>query len=187
VIDNFAMLLRPEDETTTISLADRARDVAEVCVALHDLAAEHDLAVVIVNEVSDVFAQSDTAPISERFDGPLYRDVAQWFSTASNVAGEDTREPALGLAFANQVNCRVMFTKTGRRRMSESAGPDPKRRRLLDVNTQPTASQIEDDILLRHMSVIFSCVAVPSSVDYVITKAGVASCGEPTRQVQVTI
>jgi hypothetical protein len=187
VIDNFTMLLRGDEQvTTTVSLSDRAREISEICQALHELASEHDIAVVIINEVSDVFVASDrpdyrsSSDGADMPDGPRYRDVSPWFSTAANIPGEDTRETALGLAFANQVNVRILFTRTGRRRVLDTTQVDAKRPCPSEPAQLQTLSHEAHPILIRHMSVIFSSVTSPSSIDYIITQAGVSSCGDPT-------
>ncbi|KAH7107463.1 P-loop containing nucleoside triphosphate hydrolase protein [Auriculariales sp. MPI-PUGE-AT-0066] len=187
IIDNFTMLLRADEQATSTSLSDRAREVTDICGLLHNLAAEHNLAVIIVNEVSDVFLYPDgnfSSDSEQPLEGPRYRDVAPWFSTAANVPGENSREPALGLAFANQVNVRVLLTKTGRRRILDESDTASKRPRLSEP-TQHTsaAARVEDAVLIRHMSVIFSSVGIPSSIDYIIHEGGVTSLGEPTTRV----
>lgn len=184
VVDNFTSLFRSDDtdKPTTASLVDRSRDIAELSMLLHRVAAEHNIAVIAINEVVDVLDKDEPfMPPQPGQDHPVYKATAPWFSTASNVPGEDAHMPALGLAWANQVNVRVMFTKTGRRRALASPMFHAKRQRL--PHETGTAlheiRQSDDSIRIRHMSVIFSCLAAPSSVDYVITEEGVSAHGEP--------
>ncbi|KZV80734.1 P-loop containing nucleoside triphosphate hydrolase protein [Exidia glandulosa HHB12029] len=181
ILDDFTSLFRTDktDKATSGSLIDRSRDLAEVSALIHQLAIEHNLAVIVVNEVVNVFEPEAPAPVQSE---PTYRAVSPWFNTAANVPGEDAREPALGLSWANQVNVRVFFSRTGRRRILDVPMSDAKRQKFAqETGRLPHEIQPSDEpVLIRHMSVIFSSVAAPSSVDYVITDEGVSSEGEPS-------
>ena len=163
-----------ESETKATTLWQRAKDLAEISSYLHRLATEHNLAVVVLNEVIDAFDPPMNDPNS---DDLLYRNQAQFFNRADSIPGESTKEAALGLVWANQVNARVMLTRTERMREVDGVEVRPSKRRRLDSGEGQSSAQ-SNLLRIRRLSVIFSNVAPPASLDYIITSQGISTLPE---------
>lgn len=126
----------------------------------------------VLNEVIDVIDR-DEPPGS---DAISYRDQSRLFGRADSITGEDRKEAALGLVWANQVNARIFLTRTGRRRYLNE-NETPKKR--LAVSRTPTSqiaiTPVDDQlVLVRRLSVVFSSIAAPASCDYIITASGIS-------------
>lgn len=168
VIDTLTELFHVDGETRATSLWQRAKDLAEISSCLHSLAHRHNVAVVVLNEVTDAFEP----PVGDtNTDDLLYRNQARFFNRADSIPGENMKEAALGLVWANQVNARIMLTRTERMRELEDTEARPSKRRRLDSNAGPSASQ-SNLTRIRRLTVIFSNVAPPTSLDYIITSQG---------------
>ncbi|WVQ94040.1 hypothetical protein IAU59_001118 [Kwoniella sp. CBS 9459] len=154
VLDSITALFRggtsSNDERPTapssLSLTERSKHLCIVADALKSLAVTYDLAIVVINQVSDVFTRvppllpnSSTPPTSsftqtQAFlgghidqDPPmLYASQARWFSGQSNTLG---KEASLGIVWANAVNVRIMLSRTGRRRLLHQTDLRPSKRR----------------------------------------------------------
>ncbi|KAJ7098148.1 P-loop containing nucleoside triphosphate hydrolase protein [Mycena belliarum] len=176
VVDALAELFHSTDKTTATTLIDRSQNIAEISTLLHTLASRHRIAVLVLNEVSDVFNHGESATSSS--GGLSYHQQARWFGGADTVHGEATKEASLGLVWANQVNVRVMMTRTGRRRYLED-GSHNKRHKADDGNSlediNPAVPTSAGAILIRRMSVVFSSITPPCSVDYIVTAAGISA------------
>ncbi|KAF8201566.1 P-loop containing nucleoside triphosphate hydrolase protein [Pholiota molesta] len=173
VIDALAELFHYNDKTTTSTLVQRSRDLTSISATLHELARVHNLAVLVLNEVIDSFNR----PNHQQSDQPSlsYGFQSRWFNTAE-FFGERSKEATLGLVWANQVNTRIMLSRTGRRKYLNSEEL-PKRVRLNDYAGTSTPPAVEDEqqpTLIRRLSVIFSNVCLPFSLDYVVTEVGVS-------------
>ncbi|KII88759.1 hypothetical protein PLICRDRAFT_637359 [Plicaturopsis crispa FD-325 SS-3] len=184
VLDALAELFHSSPKTTTQTLVERARNLAEISLLLHTLASKFQVAILVLNEVTDVFqrgADVDTA------SDLVYSDQSRWFNRACSIPGEDRKEAALGLVWANQLNARIMLSRTGRRRYID----DPvqrlgKYRKTVggseDAATSSQAQAVaqfeEQATLIRRLSVVFSSVAPPASIDFIITVAGLTSLPE---------
>lgn len=180
VIDALAELLHSDTQVSTATLSERSRNLAEIATLLHGLASAHRVAVLVVNEVTDVI---DRGPAPDaRAHEVAYREQARFFGRADAVPGEDAKEAALGLAWANQVNVRVMLSRTWRMRcLDEHEAQSVKRPRRED-DADVGASRVavagqdrEQPIRLRRLTVIFSSVSQPGSVDYIITSGGIVA------------
>ncbi|KAJ6455825.1 P-loop containing nucleoside triphosphate hydrolase protein [Mycena sanguinolenta] len=173
VIDALAELFRSDDKTTTSTLVDRSHNIVEISTLLHSLASTYNLCILVLNEVSDVFGRGD----EEMPGGDLsYKQQSRWFGGADSVPGEGNKEASLGLVWANQVNARIMFSRTGRRRYLQDS-VDSKRQKADGSHSaiSPNLNNDEEDgaTLIRRMSVIFSSVGPPCSLDYIVTAAGI--------------
>lgn len=188
VIDSLAELFADSGQSSTLTLAERSRNLSEISVMLHRLASEHQLAIVIVNNVVDVFSATHDADAG-RHGELIYNDQARFFGRADSLAGEDRKSAALGLVWANQINARIMLTRTGRRRyVDESERVAVKRARpvgrLRPPNSSSSASvrstpqqqateSQDQTTLIRRLNIIFSSVCSPGWLDFVITSQGV--------------
>jgi DNA repair protein RAD57 len=140
VIDSITALLRGTEvslSSTMKGLTQRSKHLCDISDRLKALAVEYNLAIVVVNQVSDVFTkptgffppQTPTQPSSssdpssslafafgcEGASPPmLYATQARWFSGQSESLA---KEASLGIVWANAVNTRIMLSRTGRRRL----------------------------------------------------------------------
>jgi len=178
VIDALTELFHTDPKTSTTSLTQRAKNIAEISVLLHTLADRYGIAVVVLNEVADVFDREAGSDVGLQQD-VLYRDQAKWFSRAHTFPGEDRKEAALGLTWANQVNARVMLSRTDRMiYFNDDDDARASKRRRLDrdarTDTQRPVSN-QQTTRLRHMTVIFSSVGPPGSLDYIVSDRGIVA------------
>ena len=145
VLDSITALFRGADMTyssTSAGLAHRSRLLCSIADKLKALAVEYDIAVVVINQVSDVFnklpqsvpsytqssgpSQMQPSQAQSAYDfstqfytdpGPeppmLYSTQARWFSGQSQGY---RKEASLGIVWANAINTRVMMSRTLRRK-----------------------------------------------------------------------
>lgn len=189
VIDSIADLFRASHGRTANSLFERAKELHDLSTKLHALCSEHDLAVVIINGVTDSFT-FDPPPTKRNSNNDIvYREQAKWFTRAHSLPAEVVKEAGLGLVWANQVNVRVMFTRTGRRRYAQDVEAEVEAKRLKqsegDAFPTPATYILEADdesvdqtVHIRRLSVVFSSISSPSSIDYIITKRGLSTLSE---------
>lgn len=187
VIDALAELFHSAHKTTTTTLVERSRNISELSTLLHALASKYRIAVLVLNEVVDVFEQGPTTDTNDRSDLE-YRDQAKWFNRGDSVPGENRKEASLGLVWANQVNVRIMLTRTGRRRyLDDVAGRVIKQRRvdsssphfpLNPLSGIQTAATQNQPTLIRRLSIVFSSICLPTSLDYIVTQEGISSIPE---------
>jgi DNA repair protein RAD57 len=182
VIDALAELFHSSSNTTTATLVERARNISEISYLLHTLASDYQIAVLVLNEVTDAFDRQPGADIGDSGD-LIYRDQSRWFSRADSISGENRKEASLGLVWANQVNVRILFSRTGRRRHLDSQSVKHRKIEGLDATSSHTIPRIqgvsaENPILIRRLSIIFSSVALPKSLDYIVTLAGISTLPE---------
>jgi len=177
VIDALAELFHTSNKTTTNTLVERSKNISEISSLLHSLASTHQIAILILNEVMDSFDRGHLANFGQ---GDLvYSNQARWFSRMNSVPGEDKKEASLGLVWANQVNVRILLSRTGRRRYLEdtklakrykSEDQPPNGASLLDI------SHNDHLTLVRRLSVVFNSVSRHSvSMDYVVTEQGLST------------
>lgn len=181
VIDALGELFHTTDKTTTQTLIERSRDITQISLLLHTIASKYSIAVVVLNEVVDTFdrgyIESDEAHLS-------YSEQARWFGRASTVPGEDKKEASLGLVWANQVNVRIQLSRTGRRRHVDDNYLG-KRRKLQTTRVDPPKDDDDSDrtSLIRRLSVIFSSVSLPASMDYIVSPAGLFGLPDDTSSI----
>jgi DNA repair protein RAD57 len=190
VIDSLADVVLEDAKVSTATLADRSRNLSAIAAQLHALAATHQLAVVAINRATDVWERGADADLG--VPGELiYADHARLFGRAEG-GGTSKKSAALGLVWANQVNARIMLARTERRHHHHRHHYDhydrhrhhqPQRHGA--VAAAPTESHDrkrqrsdEDDedvvlVLVRRLSVVFSSVCAPASVDFIVTSRGV--------------
>ncbi|KAL5511438.1 RHP57 [Sanghuangporus vaninii] len=184
VIDSISALFHTSGKLSSSALFERSRALSELSRVMHEIAARHNIAFIIINEVTDVFNDyysNNQGPVSK--DDILYRDQARWFGSAHSHPAESAKEACLGLVWANQVNVRIMLTRTNRRRYLDEPGPPPKRRQKEGNSAASKAAQdtresdngIGQSIVIRRLSVIFSSVSTPTSVDFIVTNAGISA------------
>ncbi|KAG1754221.1 P-loop containing nucleoside triphosphate hydrolase protein [Suillus lakei] len=171
VIDAIAELFHTSKRTTTQFLVERSRRLSEIGTLLHSLASKHQIAVLVLNEVSDTIDR-DTAPLDSEQIG--YKDQFRWFGRADSVLGEGRKEATLGLVWSNQLNARIFLSRTGRRRyLEESERP----RKFQKSNPATSSNDLvggEQSLLIRRLTVVFSSVCDPASCDYIVTAEGIS-------------
>ncbi|KAJ2933983.1 hypothetical protein H1R20_g3114, partial [Candolleomyces eurysporus] len=183
IIDALTELFHSSEKTSKTTLFDRSKDLNRIASALHTVAGTYNVAVVVINEVIDRFERGP-APSSSK--DLVYSDKSRWFNTCNSVPGENTKEASLGLVWANQLNARIMLSKTGRRRYIDESElllhqPQQQKKARVDGSSNSSGQQaqapVNDDdaqqaTLVRRLSVIFSSVAPSVSLDYIITHEG---------------
>ncbi|KAE9406469.1 hypothetical protein BT96DRAFT_1055092 [Gymnopus androsaceus JB14] len=119
VIDALGELFHSSDKTSTQTLVQRSRNITEISSHLHSIASKYGVVVIVLNEVVDAFdrGSGDDDPAL----GLSYAEQSRWFGRAHSVPGEERKEASLGLVWANQVNARIMLSRTGRRRFLDYA------------------------------------------------------------------
>jgi DNA repair protein RAD57 len=183
---------------STTTLADRSRNLSAIAAQLHALASTHQLAVVAINRVTDVWERRPDSDMG--FPGELiYADHARLFGRASEADGAlSKKSAALGLVWANQVNARIMLTRTERRHhyydyrydrhnpthshrhyhgappgaaatAQPSEGHHDSKRQRLDEDEE----DVVQVVVVRRLTVVFSSVCAPASVDFIVTSRGV--------------
>jgi DNA repair protein RAD57 len=191
VIDSIADLFLALEKTTTATLVERSRNLNELSSLVHSLASSHQIAVVVINRAQDVFDWSSGDDISGGGSAPgqlIYREQSRWFGSADSMHEERGKEAMLGLSWANQINVRIMFSRTSRERHIEDIHGveerSSKRQRIsldhfasVHSSSSPSRSVSlavsTDKIQVRRMTVVFSSVSPQGSIDFVITPEGV--------------
>ena len=191
VIDSIADLFLALEKTTTATLVERSRNLNELSSLMHSLANSHQIAVVVINRAQDVFDLSSGDGISNGGSAPgqlVYREQSRWFGSADSMHEERGKEAMLGLSWANQINVRIMFTRTSReRRIEDVLGVEERsskrQRTSLDhfSNARSSSSPLRsgslavstEKILVRRMTVVFSSVSPQGSIDFLVTPEGV--------------
>jgi DNA repair protein RAD57 len=127
VIDALSQLFLLATGSAKEKLIDRSRGIAEISALLHSLARRHGIAILILNETSDVFEQRPSGGSAHHHNSDMtYREQAQWFNQAHSLPGESRKETRLGLPWANQVNVRLLLSRTERHRLLDtSSGQQP--------------------------------------------------------------
>lgn len=184
ILDSIGALFRAGDHKSSYNgIIQRTRALCPIADKLKALAAQYNIAVLVINQVADVrdkekssvphtqlseSSASWTSPAARAAAGEplmLYATQAWWFS---GITSEQAKEAALGLVWANAINVRIMVSRTGRRRILPA--DTLKRKRTEDeeeFSQQPT--------LIRRFRVVFSAFAPPSTTDFIITSTGVHS------------
>ena len=168
VVDSIAASIRSEYASSTSGLTQRGKDLSTLGQQLKALAFEHNLAVVVITQVSDVFQRTHTTPSllpttydSGKIGKPValpYNSQAPFFS-GQRAAGT-SKQAALGLAWANLVDTRLLFTRTGKRQRA-------------DEETSTTDNPFDrDGRMIRAMHLVYSPFAPSSSLNYAINELG---------------
>ncbi|TXT07377.1 hypothetical protein VHUM_03097 [Vanrija humicola] len=156
-----------------MGLVQRSRHLCTVADRLKALAVEYDLAVVVVNQVSDVFFHGAGGPPPGQPLPPMaYATQARLFSGQSPGVA---KEASLGIVWANAVNVRIMLARTGRRRKLAADDILHGKKRRTDAGVAVSLGLEFDDkpTLVRRLHVVFSPFACPGTLDYVIMPSGI--------------
>jgi len=205
IVDSITPLFQIGEKTTTATLVERSKAIAEISRTLHHLASQRGLTILVLSHVTDVFQPQ------ERFYGSLpssgqevneegeilYRDQSKWFNQG---LGDGRKEATLGLTWANQVNTRVMLSRTERRRPLENDDSTTivvKRQKAVDgtpiparlvhpADPDPRDEEDNDNgglssrgTLIRRFSLIFSPSAPPAVTEFIVVAAGVQAFDSP--------
>ena len=196
IVDSITALFQIGEKTTTATLVDRSKSIAEISATLHHLASQRGLTCLVLSHVTDVFQAQDGFYGGQEMDDRgeiLYRDQSQWFNQSF---ADGRKEATLGLTWANQVNTRVMLSRTERRRLLENDDSTTiavKRRKGVDGTqiparfVHPTDPRDDDDgddlsprgTLIRRFSLIFGPSAPPNVTDFIVVAAGVQAFDSP--------
>ena len=186
VLDSVAANYRAEYETKSRNgLANRAWDLGNLGRILRTLAVNEDVAVVVINQVSDRFdepslrimnqgrlsspvfsssplsqpqqsAEQDVGHSDKHQSGSLTLDHQQRFFTG--WSGVAAKTPALGLSWANQISMRIVL-------------------KMWQVQSSSSANIWSNTVKRRALEVVFSAWAPPTGqpIEYEITSEGVTS------------
>ena len=172
VIDALAELFHGIGKTTTSTLVERKQSIARISASLHEIASSYNVAMVVLNEVVDNFDHQ--GHLGSRVPG----DMA--YKQSRTLEGSDEKKKAaLGPAWTNQVNAKIMLTRTGRRKQLQDEDFSPKRRQLLessDSRHQSSRNSLDNQepTLIRRLRVIFSSVSAPALLDFIVSECGIS-------------
>ncbi|EIW60586.1 uncharacterized protein TRAVEDRAFT_146091, partial [Trametes versicolor FP-101664 SS1] len=177
IIDTFTDIFDNLRDPVYKDIPLRARHLRHIAIVLHRLITKYQLAVVVLGSAGNTFPRldgCDTGPGELRFS-----DQARWFCRAHTIAGEDAHEAVLGHVWPNQLNARVMMSRTIRTRPrsvlrpQEQGGRANKRRKLEGDKAAEGTATVDESVPFRRFTAIFSSVAPPAFCDYVIFDEGV--------------
>lgn len=178
VIDALGELFHSSSKTSTQTLMERSRNITEISSHLHSIASKFGIIVLVLNEVVDAFDR-DSGNSEDPAFGLPYAEQSRWFGRAHSVPGEERKEASLGLVWANQVNARIMLSRTGRRRFLSSGRSEKRQKMNCGPNNLGQPSKDSDHFeLIRRMSIVFSSVSAPRSLDYIVDAAGITVVAE---------
>lgn len=185
VLDSISALFHTNIKTTSKTLFERSRELTDVALLLHHSASMYHLAIVVINEVNSVFARADFSSSNlsryPNLNQVFYTEQSRWFSRGDSLPCEGYKEACLGLVWASQVGVRVLMTRTGRRKHFLNPVDYIKRWRNNAVDPGTDARwpvKNSEAILIRRLSVIFSCFSPPDSIDFIILHSGITSVSE---------
>ncbi|KAG8784029.1 hypothetical protein FRC20_005131 [Serendipita sp. 405] len=196
VIDSLGSLFQSINRTTTSTLVERAKSLNEVSQLLHSLASSRNMAIIVINQVTDIF-QSPEDPYSYQPFDPnahpslIYKEQAVWFNRGPSTGARSVQEATLGLIWANQLNVRLMLTRTKRRvrppTSNDKGNPNKRQKTSKKMDAAQFARLVamwnasEEDEgemedlgqLVRNLAVLFSGVSGPVVLDFVVEQAGI--------------
>lgn len=186
------------NKSANTSLVARNAALQEIAFRLRKLARQYSLVVLLVNQVSDVFHKdndrfsgSQAHPSSQHGNGgsvthenggvPLdyrnYKHASRFFTGEEadqrNGGGGGGKIAVFGLSWSNCIDCRIMLSRTGRRRSKES-GEEIFHRVMLDEH----GLELEDPLFaleteeIRRATLVFSPIVDKGYVDYVLRQEG---------------
>jgi DNA repair protein RAD57 len=200
VIDSIGALFRATYSSNHSGLTQRSKMLCAITDKLKELAEVHDIAVVVVNQVTDVFTQDRSRRLVQAPDTPssgsaggvsvpvieddhgepimTYKNQSRSFSGQTQ---ELSKEASLGLVWANGVNVRLMLSRTGRRRPLDHQDLRRRRHRATALEKEEADRSAEgqwQSTLIRRMHLVFSPFAPEARVDYIILDAGIRSVSD---------
>ena len=172
IIDALAELFHGIGKTTTSTLVERKQSIARISASLHEIASSYNVAMVVLNEVVDNFDHH----LGSRVPGEMTYNK-QHSRTLEGF--DEKKKAALGPAWTNQVNAKIMLSRTGRRKQLQDEDFPPKRRQLLESSdNQNQSSRIslddQEPTLIRRLRIIFSSVCAPASLDFIVSECGIS-------------
>ena len=187
IIDTITTILPDEGSSAKRRLLDRSKAIAELGVILHKIASKYRIAVITLNEVTDVFV-SDAIQQRAPPNDISYREQKRIFSVqgaADQSRGNmSKKEAALGLIWANQVNVRIVLTRPSHEIAADGScqGMNAGAYGIghNHSNSEDTMRNMchPEAPTIRHLSVVFSTISSPSTADYTITPKGVVLLSE---------
>ena len=179
IIDALAELFHGIGKTTTSTLVERKQSIARISASLHEIASSYNVAMVVLNEVVDNFDHQEH--VGPRVPGEM--TYKQQYRTIESF--DEKKKAALGPAWTNQVNAKIMLSRTGRRKQLQDEDFSPKRRQLLefsDNQNQSSRSSLDNQepTLIRRLRIIFSSVSAPASLDFIVSESGISVLQDST-------
>ncbi|CAG7854100.1 SubName: Full=Related to RAD57 protein {ECO:0000313/EMBL:CCA70042.1} [Serendipita indica DSM 11827] len=171
ILDSLGTLFHSMDKTTTVTLeyGHHHSKPSKRCLQYSD-------------DVSPSHEQDTEAP-----PVLLYKDQSLHFNRMPLVT---TREAMLGLVWANQLNTRMMLSRTKRRmRLSTKNGEatSNKRRKTTDADKserftrlaalwyldEEEEDELDTSVTIRKLAVVFSATSAPCVMDFIVQSEGV--------------
>ncbi|KAH9854050.1 hypothetical protein C2E23DRAFT_79907 [Lenzites betulinus] len=179
VIDTFTDIFDDRKDERYEDIFLRSLHLKKASLLLHQLITRYRLAVITLGTTRHTHPRvdgHDLAPGELRFS-----DQSRWFCRAHTLPGEDANEGILGHIWPNQLNARIMMSRTIRTRSRSEVKPPvqagrPSKRRRIESEQADVASAAADPdevVPFRRFSVIFSSAGPPAYCDYVIFNEGV--------------
>jgi Rad51 len=133
---DLAPTLSQKSQSQAVQMVQRSKDLRKLAGILKDLAIQWNVAVVVVNQVTDTFTRS----LSQGLNSTPEEDLlslnyqARWFDGLIDEYGEEsTKKPALGLVWSNLITSRIMLVRDndGRSRIKVVFSPFARQGSLL--------------------------------------------------------
>ncbi|GAB4820576.1 hypothetical protein N2152v2_007622 [Parachlorella kessleri] len=170
VIDSIAHVFRDVGDKPGVSeLAGRTEILFRLSAMLRRYAYDHELAVVVTNQVMDAVGSGPAQPAP----GPAAKHVGHTGGMRLLSSGREVI-PALGLAWANCINTRVLLARYG---SAESGGSavycgEPSKAAQLAAAAGAGRGQADGPPPLRRMQVVWSPSLAVSECLYVVEQTG---------------
>ena len=148
VLDSIATFYRSKTD-----FIQRAKEMNKTCQHLRRLSFEHNLIVVLINQISDVF------PDDIQFRASHYGSV---------LSSQRRVKPALGLAWSNVVNLRIMLSRSTATHDIVGCDEEGKERYL----------RATDSAITRTLNIVFSPYMSRQWVNFEITDGGIKGIGQ---------
>lgn len=137
--------LPQKKKTGPASLAERGRQLVKMAQTLRNLARVHNIVVVVANQVSDRFEDTNRAPSSVSDGEAMALDhQAMWFTGWGDEkdvpSTTDRKVPALGLVWTNCIGARIALLKKLGRSVSGHSEVDSSWERWMKVVFTPWAA-----------------------------------------------
>ena len=185
IIDALAELFHGIGKTTTNTLVERKQSIARISASLHEIASSYNVAMVVLNEVVDNFEHQGQLGSSV----PGEMTYKQQSRTLEGF--DEKKKAALGPAWTNQVNAKIMLSRTGRRKQLQDEDFSSKKRQLLESSDKRNQSSRislnnQEPTLIRRLRIIFSSVSAPASLDFIVSECGISVLQDGTHTTDQT-
>jgi len=160
VIDSLAALFR--FEFSKDDAVEKTKVLWDYANQLKEISSRHSVAIVVVNQVTGLFANTSSP------GGPIYTNSYLQSLRYTSTTSSGHTVPALGLAWANFVNTRIILSRTTcfipKKRKIEASG-----------SREPHQGPGEHKEVVRKMKVVLSPCIPESECFFVVNNSGIQS------------